>query len=1144
MSQPSLNIRQYYNNKTLFLTGCTGFVGKVLLYKLVGTTTPKCIYLTIRSKKGTTIEQRLEKEIFQSKMFQSQDASFLNAARRLIKPVEADITDDFLFTGPQAKASREKLAQEVEVVIHCAATVSFFERLDIAINLNVYGTMKKFARECRKLNIFNYISTMFSNSNQPNRSTIYERLYTAQLPNGEDIEAFCKRVRGLSPEEVSKVQKEYLKTLGFPNTYTFTKNMSERLVERTRNGMSVCICRPSIVGASYRDPVPGWVDTVSAAGAIYFFIGLGVTSVMWLDEDAVTDQIPVDYVCNAIIAASADTANTGDFRVFALGSSDKNPVTWGEAHKKVLRYFQSHPPKKSKWRATTSIIRDKNAYITQFMLDHTWMNRAYGTFIRKITGSKKHQDAHQILEKRERQTLMVNRNFSFFCTHGWRFDNSNLERVRLSLSPEEQDIYLMDLKKIDWNNFFAYFCWGLHTFVMGENPAPPFDTNIVDKDDKHPGSVITDVNFAYYTKSSFKNKRPKAEVQRDVLASTNVQNEIRNEAGRTKKPYSEIEQRAREITAGMFADPSLGYVKSFSYLLRKIWRRLYYQIVVDDDQVERLRKLQADPKTGPIVFIPTHRSYIDFLIMSYVFFAYDLPMPHIAAGEDFLNMFLVRDLFRYSGAFFLRRSFSDDPLYKSIFQEYVEQLLTEGCPLEFFVEGTRSRAGKTLQPKLGLLSIIANAHLSGKLHNVTIVPINISYERILESEAYSRELQGNSKTKESLTNLLKARNVIKNKYGDIYIKFASPISLRDYIEQEKHMHNSGFDPKHNADDKMHLVRDLGYRITYSLNEASVIMPTSIVSTLMLRYREGLGKDELIEKVLWLKDLIKERGGRVHWDAQKSDVFNVNRSIQLLGNVLFDSKAVVEPNVRKEKEWDRYIQMGNARNGLLHVFVREAIIATAHHSVGDNDVPRATLVSRAEFLRNVLHVEFIYRPDDRTSEEDLVETLNEMIKRGILRESNGNIQANSEAHEMYTLLCSMMWSFVDAYWIAAMTLVSLKSKTIEAGMLLGRIHWLCEKLYKSNEILFYECSSMDTVKNTVQTFINSKVLRRVKKDNRIFYEVVPSSNDLNTLCDRIRQFRTEESQYRQEMGHGPLASLGKEPLKDRLKSKWRQIRANL
>lgn len=199
---------------------------------------------------------------------------------------------------------------------------------------------------------------------------------------------------------------------------------------------------------------------------------------------------------------------------------------------------------------------------------------------------------------------------------------------------------------------------------------------------------------------------------------------------------------------------------------------------------------------GPVIIVPTHKSYIDFLIVSFVLFAYDIPVPHIAAGEDFLGLSFVATLLRKGGAFFLRRTFRGDVLYNAIFTEYVQQLIGQGLPFEFFIEGTRSRSGKLLQPKLGLVSIINDKFFEGDygaylgsiaslshaltrlLEEISYVPITLNYERLIEAVAYARELLGESKKKESLENLLKARSVLAEDFGRISLKVGKPISLR------------------------------------------------------------------------------------------------------------------------------------------------------------------------------------------------------------------------------------------------------------------------------------------------------------------------------------------------------------------------------
>ena len=155
-----------------------------------------------------------------------------------------------------------------------------------------------------------------------------------------------------------------------------------------------------------------------------------------------------------------------------------------------------------------------------------------------------------------------------------------------------------------------------------------------------------------------------------------------------------------------------------------------------------------------------------------MFFAYKIKVPHIAAAEDFLKMALVPTILRASGAFFLKRkSLEDSLLYKTIFYEYVHRILLDECYLEFFIEGTRSRTGKTLNPKFGLLSIVADAVYDGKLVDATILPITINYEKVLEADTYPYELLGEEKVKESLLRVIKAARILSTNFGRIQIEF-------------------------------------------------------------------------------------------------------------------------------------------------------------------------------------------------------------------------------------------------------------------------------------------------------------------------------------------------------------------------------------
>jgi glycerone phosphate O-acyltransferase/fatty acyl-CoA reductase len=213
--------------------------------------------------------------------------------------------------------------------------------------------------------------------------------------------------------------------------------------------------------------------------------------------------------------------------------------------------------------------------------------------------------------------------------------------------------------------------------------------------------------------------------------------------------------------------------------MKKTFISIYEKIVVNEQVLQRVRRL-CDTRKGPIMFCPTHRSYIDFLLVSVVLYYYKMEVPHICSGEDFLNIMIVNNLLRGSGAFFMRRTFKGDDLYKAIFQEYVTRLAMDSINLEFFIEGTRSRTNKILSPKYGFLNILTKAYYKKKVEELTFVPVTINYTRTLEGETFPIELTGQDKVKESLGRLVKALEIFSMNLGSIYLDFCEPIMFSDF----------------------------------------------------------------------------------------------------------------------------------------------------------------------------------------------------------------------------------------------------------------------------------------------------------------------------------------------------------------------------
>jgi 1-acyl-sn-glycerol-3-phosphate acyltransferase len=415
---------------------------------------------------------------------------------------------------------------------------------------------------------------------------------------------------------------------------------------------------------------------------------------------------------------------------------------------------------------------------------------------------------------------------------------------------------------------------------------------------------------------------------------------------------------------------------------------------VDNQGIERLRaRLRTQEATGPLVLMPTHRSYVDFLALSFVLFSFNLPLPQIAAGEDFMNLGNVTQWLRSAGAFFIRRQFAGDPLYQAIARGYMGELLAGGQMVEFFVEGTRSRAGKQLVPKLGLLRNCVEPLLAGRVPDVTLVPIAIDYECPLEVSMYANEMLGKGKIKESLPALLRSATVLARKFGVLTISFAEPVSVRAFagararqlglgLQQGLPPRGAGGEGGARGDAELgladesgckQLVEALGWEVTARLQETSVCAPTHLVATLLLLHPHGIRLDDLVDEVVWLREEVLSRGGAVDQAERVEATEMVERAVGLLGAFAVQRPerpgCPVAPALPEGREDQHTLALQYFRNKLLALFGAEALVAVCAQALGaDSDADAASaaagggapvreVVREARFLQALLAAEF-------------------------------------------------------------------------------------------------------------------------------------------------------------------------------------------
>ncbi|XP_073401200.1 dihydroxyacetone phosphate acyltransferase-like isoform X4 [Dendrobates tinctorius] len=382
--------------------------------------------------------------------------------------------------------------------------------------------------------------------------------------------------------------------------------------------------------------------------------------------------------------------------------------------------------------------------------------------------------------------------------------------------------------------------------------------------------ISSDLRYATksFTPVIYKNLTPctSSALKSFVMDSENLQHIIKQISVESGEPFHVVQNKAVQILDEMSHNLKLGAIRLFAFGLSKIFKRLYQKVFVNQEGMHRLAKAIQE---HPVVLLPSHRSYIDFLLISYIMFTYDLPIPVIAAGEDLSRMKFVGPFLRLSGAFFIRRTFHGEKLYWAVFSEYVKTMIRTGyAPVEFFIEGQRSRSGKTIHPRLGLLNVVSEPFFRGEVYDTYLVPISISYEKILEESFYAQELLGAQKSKESTSGLIKARKILNDNFGNIHIYVGRPISLRSMASERINRYKCNLTHRHSlqrpSKDIQKFISAMAYKVELHQIANMVLSPGDLIATILLQNLPLLNYDLLVEKILWLRKLTEDFGGVLDW----------------------------------------------------------------------------------------------------------------------------------------------------------------------------------------------------------------------------------------------------------------------------------------
>jgi 1-acyl-sn-glycerol-3-phosphate acyltransferase len=498
---------------------------------------------------------------------------------------------------------------------------------------------------------------------------------------------------------------------------------------------------------------------------------------------------------------------------------------------------------------------------------------------------------------------------------------------------------------------------------------------------------------------------------------------------------------------------------------------------------------EAAEKGQSIIFLPCHRSHVDYVSLQVICYRLGLALPTVVAGDN-LNFPVVGYFLQHAGAMWIRRSFGDDQLYQTLVQSYIDTLLQNGHNLECFIEGGRSRTGKLLQPKFGILSFVLDSVMSGSVEDCIICPVSTQYDKVIEVDSYVSELLGQPKSKEGLMNFLSATNVLSLKLGRVDMRFGEPWSLRGFItEQRTRLTKQPKDVESTYDATLRrkLLTTLGYRVLKEINDVSVVMPTALVGTILLTLRgRGVGKSELVRRVNWLSNRVRAQNGRLAHFAKNNTAAVVERALEVLGpNLVGRVEGLPEETFFAE---DRF-QLSFYRNMTIHLFISQALVCAALYLKvklgGGEDTQRISYASLREyvlFLSQLFRAEFIF--DTRPLDENLRDTLKTLEDDRVVRTASENGEVTSiELHpeeratgrENFDFYCFLIWPYIEAAWLGAISLFMLAPPPTAAttpdaeswadfkqaqdlAQLLGKT------LYHQGDLSYYEAVNKEALRN--------------------------------------------------------------------------------
>jgi glycerol-3-phosphate O-acyltransferase len=641
-------------------------------------------------------------------------------------------------------------------------------------------------------------------------------------------------------------------------------------------------------------------------------------------------------------------------------------------------------------------------------------------------------------------------------------------------------------------------------------------------------------------------KKPADRMREEVIRSPKLQKVIFDMAGQGEAERRVLTWRALSMLREMEADLDMSTIAALDVTVDQLLPRMFGALEVDEEGIESVRRAMKD---GTVVFLPSHKSHLDYVVLAYVLYTHHLQLPIIAAGDN-LNFFPIGAVFRRAGAFFIRRSFRGDRLYGAVVDAYIRRLIIDGFAMEFFLEGGRSRTGKLLPPKVGLLSLVANAALDVRPRTIYFAPVSIGYERVPEEKSYVHELSGGEKKKEDMQGLLSTAGLLRQRYGRISVQFGEPLTLEGVMQEENarraqktsRRKSTSADEAADSDGEASstdsgrngsvldgmsparrraLVTNLAYRAMNEINRVTAVTAGSLVATALLTHdKRGMSQAELVESARRLGAILLSFGARfsrsltdpgadtslVREDALREACALFVRAghvtVRLPGR---EVQAGEQASVARHAADAIFVVPDEARlsldlskNIVVHFFVSRAMVATA---LLGGPPTREGLKQRVASLSRLFKYEFQFRAD-ASFDQIFDETLGEMIRDGELQSEGTFVTFGGEEGRLRVMLyAKIVKNFLEGYRVAARGLTALLKAPLTPKELSKRAIAVGQRMFLAGELERREAISSPVLENAFTSFVDQGYLTRDNGKLKLA-ESYASAETVRTVESRI------------------------------------------